>query len=159
MADSSQGFGVFESLSLIPPRSLDRGGDSGPQEPSILPRGLPKSSFGIPVCQRYLTAHGSCLEEVGQCNKVCRHVLNHICQRSLGKGSQGNPLRPIRDHEGLLGLIWAYWEDLAPLPEALMAYMIKQRVSRRQSASEISTFCFDDQLTYCVQKILRYKPT
>ena len=32
-------------------------------------------------------------------------------------------MRPIRDHKGLLGLIRACWEDLAPLPKALMIWL------------------------------------
>ena len=36
--------------------------------------------------------------------------------RSLGKGSQSRPTRLTSDYQGLLGLIRAYWEDLAPLP-------------------------------------------
>ena len=39
----------------------------------------------------------------------------HGSHKSLGKGSQGNSIRPIRDHQGLLGLLRPYWEDLAPL--------------------------------------------
>ena len=31
-------------------------------------------------------------------------LSNHISQKSLGQGSQGNPIRPIRDHSGL-----QYW--------------------------------------------------
>ena len=42
---------------------------------------------------------------------------SHISYQSLGNGSQGNPMRPIRvrDYEGLLGPVKSYWEDLAPL--------------------------------------------
>ena len=35
---------------------------------------------------------------------------------SLGKGSHGNPIRPIRDFYELFGPIRAYWVALAPLP-------------------------------------------
>ena len=41
----------------------------------------------------------------------------------LSKGSQGKPIRPIREYQWLLGLTRAYWEDLAPLVSALMAGM------------------------------------
>ena len=34
---------------------------------------------------------------------------------SLGRGSQGCQTRTIRDFQGLLGVLRAYWEDLAPL--------------------------------------------
>ena len=40
----------------------------------------------------------------------------------MGKGSQDNPVRPDRDYYGLLGLIAPYWEDLAPLVEALVSH-------------------------------------
>ena len=33
---------------------------------------------------------------------------------SLGKGSQGNPIRPIKDYSGLLGIARAHCEDLVP---------------------------------------------
>ena len=49
--------------------------------------------------------------------------LYPICHESLGKRSQGNPIRRVRDDSWLLGLIRAYWDDLAALPYALMADM------------------------------------
>ena len=41
-----------------------------------------------------------------------------------GKGSQGSPIRASRDYERRLGFIGAYWEDLAPLAQALTAYLM-----------------------------------
>ena len=54
-----------------------------------------------------------------------RRLDYHISHWSLGKGTQRNPTRPTRDYLGLLGLSRAYWKDLAPFPQALMASMIK----------------------------------
>ena len=48
---------------------------------------------------------------------------NRITELEPRKGSQGKPIRPTRDCEGLLGLIRAFWEDLAPPAWALMACM------------------------------------
>ena len=39
----------------------------------------------------------------------------HMSHESLAEGSQGNPMSPIMDYSGLLGLIRPCWEDLAPL--------------------------------------------
>ena len=55
---------------------------------------------------------GSC-RIVGDADEGCLDSCKPI---EPGKESQGNPIRPIRDCWGLLGLIRAYWEDLATLP-------------------------------------------
>ena len=39
----------------------------------------------------------------------------HISHWSQGKGSQGFPIKTIRDDKGLLGPISPYWAALAPL--------------------------------------------
>ena len=35
---------------------------------------------------------------------------------------------PTRDYQWLLGLIRAYWEDVAPVPQALTAYVTSEAV-------------------------------
>ena len=42
-------------------------------------------------------------------------VCNHRSQQSLGKGSQGNVIRPTGDYYGQLGLLTTFWVALAPL--------------------------------------------
>ena len=49
-------------------------------------------------------------------DKVPRVTHIHIGHQSLVKGSQGNPIRTIRDYWELLGLIRVNWEDWVPLP-------------------------------------------
>ena len=39
----------------------------------------------------------------------------HVGNWSLGRQSQGFPIRTIRGDWGLLGFFRPYWEDLAPL--------------------------------------------
>ena len=63
---------------------------------------------------------------------VCRTIIIHISHQSRGKGSQGNPIRPIGDYQRLLGLVRTCCGDLAPLAFALMAYMfLRARILKR----------------------------
>ena len=54
-------------------------------------------------------------EKFEMLRRLCWVSVNRISHESLGKGSPGNPIRPMGDYWGLLGLMRAYWEDLAPL--------------------------------------------
>ena len=63
------------------------------------------------------------LKRFGVFRQVWSCCYDQIGVESLGKGSQANPRRPIRDYSGLLGLIRPYWEDLAPLVWALITCM------------------------------------
>ena len=60
---------------------------------------------------------------VAEFNFLSSSPVIHISHESLGKGSPGNPIRPVRDYSRLLGLLRAYWGALAPLPWALVAHM------------------------------------
>ena len=50
-------------------------------------------------------------------------------------GSQGNPIRPIRDSYGLSSLIKVYWEDSAPLPQALLVHMKRAAAFKTERTS------------------------
>ena len=88
-----------------------------------------------PNRQQYKTTSGQ--------QGLWHHKLHLPSHFSLGKGSQGTPIRPIRDYEGLLGLLRACWEELAPRPEAPMAHKTMRFRARalQRGASHLRASC------------------
>ena len=94
---------------------------------------MPRASAGIHTL-KIMLKHGldsscSCLLGAHEFLLIMLYSLYSVSSYTPLTPREGEPKQPnlayyIRDYAWLLGHIRAYWEDLAPLPWALTAYVI-----------------------------------